>query len=839
MPWDICVRPHRDKARRATTQGLASGAGIALEWWGIAGKGKAMAGTIWHGRFGPLARGPLLALMGAAAISLSGCGGGGGARPSPTPAPPPAPAPTPTPTPTPTPPPTGNFNTEETRRSDGVNFHGAITAYQAGATGVGVLAGVIDDGIDADSPEFAGRISSLSADVAGSRGIDGEDNHGTNVAQILLGAKDDRGTFGIAFDANLLVLRADRPGSCATTDSGDDESGCRFPESAIAAGLDRAVDAGARVVNISLGGNDVPGASLRTAIARATAAGIIVVASAGNSGDTTADGNDPDNPEPFAQGLRDAGGALVIITGSVDDRGGSSSFSNRAGIYAASYLSALGEDVCCDYVDGAIRTQTDASGTFVFLLNGTSFAAPQVSGAVALLAQAFPNLSSQQIVQLLYQSARDAGAAGDDAVFGQGILDIARAFQPMGATILAGTATAVRLDGPLGALGGPMGDAGSRGTVATTGLVTDGYGRAFQVDFGRSLLQRRPDFKLSGALGGLVRQQNASSPATALSLMTAPGVDDGGALAGLSFHDAQRARALAASVITRLDARTRIGFAAGRGTSGMLAGERGESGHAMLIADTAQEGLGFAASPRLATLFRHDIGKGQAISLTAENGWVSGARWQDDPLLRYRSGRDSRYQRIGAAWDGRFGAVRLTAAGGWLRESDSLLGARLGPLFGAGGATSLVGDASLGIDLSGGWSVSGAWRQMWTRPDRRGLVAGGALWSTAFSIDAAKTGLFRSDDRAALRFAQPLRVARGGLDLMLPVAYDYESARADFARRTYHLAPTGRELVAEASYLLSILGGDLIANAWWRRDPGHIAALPDDKGVALRFTKDF
>ena len=74
---------------------------------------------------------------------------------------------------------------------------------------------------------------------------------------------------------------------------------------------------------------------------------------------------------------------------------------------------------------------------------------------------------------------------------------------------------------------------------------------------------------------------------------------------------------------------------------------------------------------------------------------------------------------------------------------------------------------------------------------------------------------------------------------MLPVAYDYASGRTDFGRRTYNLAPTGRELVVEASYALSLFGGDLIANTWWRRDPGHIAAMPDDRGAALRFTRGF
>jgi hypothetical protein len=774
---------------------------------------------------------PLPLLLAIAALSLAGCGGGGGTpRPSPTPAPPPAP--TPTPTPTPTPPPTGNFNTAETRMSDGVNFHGAITAYQAGATGQDILAGVIDDGIDQDSPEFAGRISSQSVDLAGSRGINGEGTHGTNVAQVLLGGKNDAGTFGIAFNANLLVLRADRPGSCATEDPANDESGCRFPETAIAAGLDRAASAGARVVNISLGGEDPPGATLRAAVSRATAAGIIVIVSAGNEGDTTANGNDPNNPDRFAQGLRDAGGGLVVIAGSVDENRAISDFSNRAGGYAGSYLTALGEGVCCAYENGVLKTE----GNFVFVLNGTSFAAPQIAGAVALIAQAFPNLTSQQIVSLLYQSARDAGAAGDDAVYGQGILDIARAFQPMGATSLAGTATAVALDAPLGVLGGPMGDAGGAGT---TGLVTDGFGRAFNVDFGGSLASRRPDFKLSGAIGGLIRQQSAANASLALSLVTAPGTGGTDALAGLSFHDAQRARTLAASVMTRLDAHTRIGFAAGRGTGGLLAGERGESSHAMLIGDAANEGLGFAASPGIGTLIRHNIYNNQYVNIILENGWVSGSRWQDDPLLRYRSGRDSRYQRIGAAWDARFGPVRTALGASWLRESDSLLGARLGPMFGAGGATSLVGDAGVMLDIRDDWQIAANWRQMWTHPDSQGLIAGGALWSTAFSFDVARANLLQGGDRVALRFAQPLRVAHGGIDLVLPVAHDYASGRTDFGRRTYNLAPTGRELVVEASYAMSLFGGELIANSWWRQDPGHIAAMPDDRGAALRFTMGF
>ena len=64
-------------------------------------------------------------------------------------------------------------------------FHRAIPAYQAGASGRGVTLAIVDTGIDIDSPEFAGRISPASADVAGGgRSVNGEDDHGNQIALI-------------------------------------------------------------------------------------------------------------------------------------------------------------------------------------------------------------------------------------------------------------------------------------------------------------------------------------------------------------------------------------------------------------------------------------------------------------------------------------------------------------------------------------------------------------------------------------------------------------------------------------------------------------------------------
>ena len=768
----------------------------------------------------------------AAALLLSACGGGGvSSTPPVTSAPTPAPVPTPTPTPTPAPT-SVTFNTAEARRTDSFAFHGALTAYSRAVTGAGVTAGVIDSGIDTDSAEFIGRIHPQSFDATGGgRSIDGEGSHGTQVAQILAGAKDNIGTFGIAYDATLLVLRADRQGSCAGASPDAETDGCRYPESAIAAGLDRAVAVGARVVNISLGGDTPPGFTLRQAVARATAAGVIVVASAGNSGDTTADGNDPTNPEPFAQGLRDAGGDLVIIVGSVDETRAISDFSNRAGLYAGSYLSALGDSVCCEYENGALKTETTNGSTFVFLLNGTSFAAPQVAGAIALVAQGFPALTPQQIVALLYQTAQDAGAAGSDAIFGRGILDINRAFLPTGATSLAGTSTAIPLGAPLGMLGAPMGDA--RGSAI--GVITDGFGRAFNIDLGPGLVARGPALRLLPALdqNGLARV--AARGPTALSLTFAPQSGQWNALP-LAYHSDTRTRALAASLVTRIGARDRLGFAAGRALGGVLAGERGIRDTGQLIAPRAGDATAPLLDPGMAALWRHDGGRWGQVSLLAENGWVAGRELESDPRRAFRDPRDSRYTKLGLGWDRRFGPLGLALTAHRLREEDSLLGARFGPLFGAGGATSHVAEVGATLALPDGWSLAGEWTGLTVRPDRAGLVAGGSLRARALSVDLLRSGLVWSGDRLALRYAEPLRVTAGGLGLQLPLTHDEFTGATQFGRRTLSLAPTGREQIVEASYAVPLGDARLSLNGWWRRDPGHFAAIDDDLGAAIRFT---
>jgi hypothetical protein len=57
--------------------------------------------------------------------------------------------------------------------------------------------------------------------------------------------------------------------------------------------------------------------------------------------------------------------------------------------------------------------------------------------------------------------------------------------------------------------------------------------------------------------------------------------------------------------------------------------------------------------------------------------------------------------------------------------------------------------------------------------------------------------------------------------------------------RVFSLAPQGRELDFEAAYAVTLLGGFLDLNGFYRKDPGHIGTLSDDIGGAIRFTSDF
>lgn len=794
------------------------------------------------------------AASGALAL-LAACGGGGGGgpvistpapqpapAPTPTPTPAPAPAPTPAPTPTPTP---SSFDTAEFRMSDGPEQHKAVSAWQRGATGSGRTIAVIDTGIDLDSPEFAGRIHPDSRDVAGSRSVDGEDDHGTNVSLVAAAARNNQGILGIAFDARVLALRADRPGSCGSDTPENTNLTCSFGDGDIARGIDQAVSSGATVINLSLGGGAAGQATL-AAVRRAASAGVVIVVAAGNGGDGSKADIDPNQPTPFASNIRDAGGANVIIVGSVDEGSQISSFSQRAGAQANFFLTARGERICCVYENGQIFVGTDERGSFRLLFSGTSFAAPQVSGAVALMAQAFPNLTGAQIVQILLETARDLGETGIDTTYGRGVLDIAAAFAPRGATTVAGSTSVMRI-GETSVIGSaPMGDA-LAGSQGLSGILLDEYKRAYEYDLTNGSRGAVPEYRLHNALGGGQRQIGGGSDALSLGFTVgdarfAAQTTAEGAMARqmqLTTHEADGAEVLAARMIARIAPDMKIGFAMREGAFGLASRMQAQDRPAFLIASDAGGDVGFARSTDASVAVRREFGS-LGLTASAESGeaWIGNRRQGEDVFRGVRDRRKTHSFALAA--DRRFGALDTTLGLSWLQEEETILGAYLAQGFGAGGADTLFVDASGRWDIARGWALGAAYRHGFSRADASGLISSGSRFeSQAWSLDLTRAGVFGNADTLGFRVSQPLRVTRGGIDLTLPVSYDYASETAGFATRRLSLAPSGRETVGEIAWRGPLAKGWASASLYYRTDPGHYAQAPADAGVAVTWSRGF
>lgn len=259
---------------------------------------------------------------------------------------------------------------------------GAPTAWET-TTGAGVTVAVIDTGVDSVNPDLAGRVLPELDLLPEIDPIPDGNGHGTLVASIIAAGLNSYGVAGVAPDANILPVAAldyEGYGDVAT----------------VAKAIVAATDAGARVINLSLGGPDRDRV-LDAACAYAHAKGAVLVAAAGNS---RLERNETTYP---------AASPFVLAVGSVGADGAPSSFSNT-GKYLD--IAAPGEDII-----GA------APGEGQNVMDGTSAAAPHVSGVIALAAAANPQLSSDELVQLVLGTAMDDPSGnGWDNRFGHGVV---------------------------------------------------------------------------------------------------------------------------------------------------------------------------------------------------------------------------------------------------------------------------------------------------------------------------------------------------------------------------------------------------------------------------------
>jgi len=281
---------------------------------------------------------------------------------------------------------------------------GVPRAWDSGFKGKGIAVAVVDTGVDANHPDLAGRIIA-TRDFTGEGFFDGH-GHGTHVCGIVAGnGTASQGKYvGVAPEASLLVAKVLRSDGTGMT-------------SDVMAGIEWAVTQKAQVINLSLG-SSVPcdgSDALSTICDAAWNQGVVVCVAAGNEGPGTGTVGSP-------------GCARKVITvGATDDYDAVANFSSRG----PTMDGRTKPDICFPGVRiVSARANNTSMGNIVNQhyteASGTSMATPHCSGAVALLLQARPQSTPDQIKGLLMQTAHNLGL--DANTQGAGRADIARAF---------------------------------------------------------------------------------------------------------------------------------------------------------------------------------------------------------------------------------------------------------------------------------------------------------------------------------------------------------------------------------------------------------------------------
>ena len=386
--------------------------------WGtdLAGEGYSMNGAM-HGR--ALVRTALAVSM---AMALGACGGGGGGVRTTTPS---------------TSPSSGSSSGTAPSSSIAqppldaqLSITNTYAAHSAGYTGAGVTIGIVDSGIMPNNPALAGRVVQEIIDVdpsTNNTSIPDVVGHGTWVSEIAAGTSFAQFPGGIAPGADLVSARI-------ISDNAGDDNGSSPPAQVTASDAQffgqvnqQLIGAGVNVMNNSWGGItwDTSNTALNQAFDAAYAPfvkqyGGLVVFAAGN--DSTA------NPSTIAMlptVANDAAlqqGWLVAVAVNSNHPNQLEGYSNQCGAAMNYCLAAPGDVLVLD--KDTLASTTNPS---YYIVEGTSFAAPQVAGAAALVWQAYPYFSNSLVQQTLLGTADPLGGSQPNPTFGYGELDVGKA----------------------------------------------------------------------------------------------------------------------------------------------------------------------------------------------------------------------------------------------------------------------------------------------------------------------------------------------------------------------------------------------------------------------------
>lgn len=247
----------------------------------------------------------------------------------------------------------------------------------------GVVVAVIDTGLDVNHPDFAGRVVSPYNVLTGTSDVTDTEGHGTHVAGIIAGAWGNKAG-GVDPNAKIMPIKA------AGKNGG-------FKASDVATGIRYAVDHGAKVINLSLGG-PIKMPYVQEAINYAESKGVVVVAAMGNNGKEKAT-----YPAEFTD-------VEAVASSKGDKRSKFSNYGDRTDV------SAPGENILSTLPGGQYGTKS-----------GTSMASPYVAGEAALVVAEHPDWTPAQVRQQLNRGVNTMSDAGWTRDFGYGEANLFKA----------------------------------------------------------------------------------------------------------------------------------------------------------------------------------------------------------------------------------------------------------------------------------------------------------------------------------------------------------------------------------------------------------------------------
>ena len=458
------------------------------------------------------------------------------------------------------------------------------------------------------------------------------------------------------------------------------------------------------------------------------------------------------------------GHAIAVVA--IQQDGDIARFSNRCGVAANWCLAAPGDDVEVAYF-GPNPYDPNQVLRGLGTLSGTSFAAPMVSGGLALMKQLFRNqLSNTALVTRLFATADKSGRYADRNVYGQGLINLGAATSPVGQTSIAGSGT----------VAGPGDD------LRTTGLRLGG---AFGDGLGRSLVgQEIAAFDSLGApfwfkLAGFTGMARGPSSLVRLRELTAQ------------------------NPVTRRTNERLTTFIPDRAGGSV----EQDLGYAMLR-------FGFRERPAGAAGGHFSLAdNATTLTLTGSNGMGVTAFTA--------SGFAGRSPTSGIALSWRPFDVPVGFRAGWLTEQETLLGTTATGAFGRLSADAAVTGIETGFEI-GRWHLAADAEIGTARPRLQGgiITRMSSLTTSSFAFKATRK--LGHDGLVRISLSQPLRVEDGRAALSVPIGRTKEGA---VLRQSVpaNLVPSGRQIDVSAQWYYPLVNGELRFDAAWMHHPGHNA----------------